>query len=437
MKSHAKYVKETLCNLIRDISKHAWLYSEDPNRDFTRNRKLPFDKMLMLLVSMGGHALRDELMSHFGCTPDMASVPAFVQQRGKILPEVLEFLFHQFTDTCTKPQFYNGYRLLAVDGSDVQISADPTDPESYFPGIPGQTHYSLLHLNTLYDLLSRTYLDIMIQKRRTANEIRAMIQMVDRSPITEPVIVLADRGYESYNNLAHLERRGWKYLIRIKEAHGIISGFNVPINQEFDITAHIILTKKLTNAVKQAMKDHPGLYRSLPTTTTFDFLNLKDKLFYPMNFRIVRFRLSENTFETVITNLETETFSPEELKQLYFKRWGIETSFRELKYTVGLNQFQSRKLAHIYQEIYARLIMYNFAELIIAQVVVSQENKKYAYKVNFSAAVHICRQFLRGGTDPPDVGVLLKRYITPIRPGRQDVRKPRKIRSKGFLYRVA
>lgn len=434
---NAKFVRDTLFSLIHEISNHAWLYSVDPEKDFTRNRKLPFDKVLSLLISMGGHTMRDELMDHFGCTPSMASVPAFVQQRSKIMPEALEFLFHQFTASCGKPRLYKGHRLLAVDGSDLQISPNPSDPDSYFPGTLGQAHYSLLHMNALYDLLSRTYLDVLIQKPRAANEIGAMIQMAERSPITEPVIVLADRGYESYNNLAHLERRGWKYLIRIKESNGILAGFKVSLNQEFDMPAHIILTRKQTKAVKQAMKDHPGLYRIFPSHCVFDFLDLHENPFYPMDFRIVHFRLSENSFETVITNLDAETFPSKELKKLYFRRWGIETSFRELKYTVGLNQFQSRKLTHIYQEIYARLIMYNFTEFIVAQVVISKENKKYTYKVNFSAAVHICRQFMRGGADPPDIEMLLARHITPIRPGRQDTRKLRKIYFKGFLYRAA
>ncbi|MBQ3265989.1 MAG: transposase, partial [Ruminococcus sp.] len=53
-------------------------------------------------------------------------------------------------------------------------------------------------------------------------------------------------------------------------------------------------------------------------------------------FRGEMYRISENTYETVITNLEADDFPPADLKKLYAMRWGIETSFRELKYTVGL-----------------------------------------------------------------------------------------------------
>ena len=59
--------------------------------------------------------------------------------------------------------------------------------------------------------------------------------------------------------------------------------------------------------------------------------------------KINEFALSDSSYETVITNLDAEEYSPEELKQLYGMRWGIETSFRELKYTVGLLHFHAKK----------------------------------------------------------------------------------------------
>ena len=437
MKSYPETVKDTLYSLIHDISKHAWLYTANPARDFTRNRKLSFEKMLAILVGMGGHTMRDELMDYFGCTPNMATVPAFVQRRSKIMPEVLEFLFHQFTDACAKPSFYKGFRLLAVDGSALQFTANPSDKESYYPGTNGQLHYSLLHLNAIYDLLSRTYLDAVIQKRRVQNENKALVQMVDRSCIADPVILLADRGYESYNNLAHMERKGWNYLIRLRDSHGIMDSYSFPKEDEFDIPVHIILTRKQTNTVKQMIKKNPELYRYVSSKQPFDFLDLHDNLFYPLDFRIVRFSLPNGSFETVITNLDANGFPPEELRQLYFRRWGIETAFRQLKHTIALSNFQSKKVEHIFQEIFARLIMYNFTELITSHVIIQRNHRKYTYQANFSAAVHICRQFLRGAVSPPNVEALIARFITPIRPGRNEPRKLKPNTFKGFLYRIA
>lgn len=157
MKNYPKYIKRTLHSVIRDMAKHPRDFCRCPGKDFTRDRKLPFEKLLTLLVKMGGHSLRDEMLDCLDFKETPASVSALVQQRSKLLPEALEYLFREFTNRCQKPKLHKGYRLLAVDGSDLQFTANPNDPLSYFPGVNGQKPYSFLHLNALYDLNSNLY----------------------------------------------------------------------------------------------------------------------------------------------------------------------------------------------------------------------------------------------------------------------------------------
>ena len=253
MKNYPKRIKNTLHSVIRDMAKHPEDFCRCPEKNFTRNRKLPFEKLLTLLVKMGGHSLRDEMLDCLAFKETPASVSALVQQRSKLLPEALEYLFQEFTNRCHSPKLYKGYRLLAVDGSDLQFTANPNDPLSYFPGVNGQKPYSFLHLNALYDLNSNLYLDAVIQRRRAANENAALISMVGRSEIHEPVIITADRGYESYNTLEHISRKGWKYLIRVRESRGITSALSLP-EGDFDVPVQIFLTRKQTKEVKALMK---------------------------------------------------------------------------------------------------------------------------------------------------------------------------------------
>ncbi|MCE5169866.1 transposase [Paenibacillus profundus] len=102
-------------------------------------------------------------------------------------------------------------------------------------------------------------------------------------------------------------------------------------------------------------------------------------MFYPISFRVVRFVLPNGAYETVVTNLSAADFPPDEIKSIYSMRWGIETSFRALKYTVGLMNFHAKKQESITQEIFARMIMYNFAEMITSHVVISQMDTRYPY----------------------------------------------------------
>jgi hypothetical protein len=440
MDTYANSLKETLTSLIREMAAAPAPYVKNPETDFTRQRKLPFETVMQLLIAMGGNSLYKELLELQGYDVNTATTSAFVQQRNKILPSAVEFLFHEFTQSYTDIKDYRGYRLLAIDGSDLHIATDSADTDTYFQSQPNTKGYNLLHLNAAYDLCNRLYVDAIVQPRRLCNEGRALADMVDRSPIQGKTIVIADRGYESYNNFAHMERKGWNYVIRVKDldSNGILSGLRLPASEEFDSDVHLTLTKKQTKEVKA----HPEIYKFVPSTSTFDFLDLKENLFYPISFRVVRFALPSGAYETVITDLSSADFPPAEIKSLYNMRWGIETSFRALKYTVGLTNFHAKKQESIIQEIFARMIMYNFAEMMTSHVVISRMDKRHPYQVNFTVAVHVCRHFLRsqGDEPPPDVEALIRKNILPIRPIRPGQQNTRKIRCRSavsFVYRVA
>ena len=442
MSSQAAKLKKLLKTTIRNMEQNSIEFVRSPGKDFTRKRKLDFASVVSALLSMSGGSTASSLMDYFKFDPATASTSAFVQQRAKLKPEAMEYLFHRFVQESPVKRRFHGYRLLAVDGSDLQIFADPNDKESYYPGANGQHPYSVLHLNALFDLENQIYTDALIQKSRGRNEHRALACMIDRSNIRN-AILLADRGYEGYNNLAHLQEKGWNYLIRIKDSsRGIASGFDLPAVDEFDLSAELLLTRRQTKDVKALCLANPNLYRWIPATVTFDYLpavNRKhDPLsFYKISFRIVRFRLSKDSFETVVTNLPADAFPPAELRLLYARRWGIETSFRQLKYTLGLVHFHAKKVEHIYQEIFAKLTMYNFSELITSSVVIQSRSTKLSYSVNFSAAVHICRNFFLGNVSPPKLEALLSRLLVPVRPGRSNSRKPTQRPPFSFLYRVA
>ena len=442
MSRQIQVVKEHLNSAITKVCETSWMFAKDPARNFTRARKLPLRKVISILLCMEGGSLTGELLRYFGCSQDTASSSAFIQQRQKINEFAVPSLFDLFVRNTDKDRLYKGYRLFAADGSDIQIPADPKHTDSYFPGTNGQAPYSILHLDAVYDLLQHTYIDAAVCGRRDWNEKGVLCNMVDRSSIVKALII-ADRGYESYNLMAHVQEKGWKYLIRIKDIHssGIAAGLDLPDRDEFDVWFHFHFTKRQTAEAKQLLNDKQR-YKLLSTTTAFDYLPASSRKHDPLSlyylpFRVVRFKISNSSYETVITNLDKTDFPPDELKRLYSMRWGIETSFRELKYTVGLLHFHAKKVENITQEIFARLIMYNFTELITSHVVIQKPNRKYPYKANFSVAVQVCRQFLLGNISPPDVEATISRNVSVTRTGRSNPRNMVVKHAVSFLYRVA
>ena len=436
-----KHVKKLLMDALQKVSQNIKQFCVNPSKDFTRVRKLPIKKLFLGVIGMGGGCLPNELMDFYDASQDTPTVSAFVQQRNKLKPEAFEAVFNEFSQKLCSGSNID-FPVFAIDGSDIQIATNPKDVSSYFPGTNGQKGYNLLHLNALYDLNRRIYVDAVIQKRLNWNEHEAFVSMVDRSNIPTALVV-ADRGYEGYNNMAHIQEKGWFFLIRVRDGKiGIKGSLDLPTDKVFDVDIQLKLTRKQTKEVKELLKDK-NHYRFIPRSSTFDYLPMdcckKDVLsFYDLRFRVVRFQISDDKYQTVLTNLDRNEYPPSRIKELYFSRWGIETSFRYLKYTIGMLHFHSKKVTCIQQEIYSHLIMYNFAETITSQVSLRKKRLKHTYKANFSVAVHMCRLYYRGKTTLPVLEATIAKNLTPIRTNRHNERNIVKKRVyHGFLYRIA
>jgi hypothetical protein len=422
---------------------HLTQQAKCPDTDFTRSRKLPFNTLIETMLRMEGKSMDNELISAFPKASETPSVSAFFQQRSKLKAGVFDDLFHSLVlsvESLQSPKTFNGLRLLAVDGTDIHIPTDLTHTETLLSLKQGKETYNMLHMNAIYDLLQQTYVDEVIQNYNEMNENKAFVEMVDRSWL-DNVLVTADRGYESFNNIAHATEKGWYFLFRAKESYGIADGLDLPETESFDVPIDLHLTRKQTNEAKKLFTDR-NHYRYLAHNANFDYLPSRSRKadplkWYSLSFRVVRFQISEDSYEVILTNLPKDKYPPSEIKRLYSMRWGIETSFRSLKYTVGLLYFHSKKVEYILHEIVARLIMYNLSELIAAHVIVHKKDKKYDYKINFAVAVHVCRLFIRGDISPPDLEAQLSRNIVPIRPDRKRKREKHSSSVISFTYRLA
>ena len=139
-------------------------------------------------------------------------------------------------------------------------------------------------------------------------------------------IFIAGRGYESINSFEKINLSGNKYLVRVKDIHstGMLRSFGPFPDDEFDIQVRRILTTKQTNEIKA----HPEIYKFVPQNQRFD--SFEDTPFYDFGYRVVRFKITEDTYECIVTNLDKDEFTMQDIKELYHLRWEIETSYREL-----------------------------------------------------------------------------------------------------------
>ena len=437
-------IKQLIDDIIADMSANKEGYVKNPDKDFTRDRKLPFEMVIKLVLSMKGNTLNKELYDFFGRNPEeIVTSSAFIQQRDKLNENVFVDLFHRFNESMTDMKTFRGYKLYAVDGSDINLSYDE-NAETYIDyshkneanGSKGVNQY---HLNAVYDLLNKIYVDATITPRQTSNERRDFINILDDMDLMNKTIFIADRGYPSWNVFAHFNHKNnAEYLIRVANNGNTIAK-TLPMT-ELDIDWNTIISTSskhykqdgytFIQVPKNKMKNRE--YTGNTKFIEWDFGDYEE-----MSIRIVRFKITDTTYETIFTSLPRDKFSLEDIKTLYGMRWGIETSFRELKYIIGLTNLHSKKDNFVRQEIYAKLTMYNFCERIISSVVVEQdEGRKYKYQVNYTMAMTVCLDFYRALVQTDDVYDLILKYIEAIKPGRSDKRKMKPKSFVCFTYRV-
>lgn len=418
MKYTAGMLHEVLLSMIQKMGEAPDRYAKNPGRDFTRRRALTLPTLIYLILTMDEKSVWKGLLGYFKKKIETPSASAFVQQRQKLLPSAFEELFHRFTGFLHPRKRFQGYRLLAVDGSSLKSTSYPADADAYRPGTDRQHGWNLYHINALFDLENSIYTDVLVQKEHTKNEAKALCEMTERSSVSEPVILLADRNYESYHNFACMEKKGWKYLIRLKDGNRRLAyGVKLPASPEFDLPVHMTLGRLTERQLKQRGIPVPEGYYRLPANMTFDALKPDSACFYALTARIVRFRLQDGRTETLMSNLNPADFTLTALRTLYAKRWGIETSFRRLKHTIGLIYLHSKKTDLILQEIFSAFTIFNFTQAISWEVDNKWGKSKHKRDVNFSDAVYLCCEALRGKLD--DVSGILQRKLQPHRPGRR------------------
>lgn len=426
------------------VVSHLAPYLAAPDKDFSRRRKLPPEMIISFLVSQGASSTGNELDDFFDFHADSPSLSALSQQRDKLKPRALEEVFRQLNSSLLKLETPSNYRLFAADGSSFSFFSSPKwASDDYFVsgGHSAKGFYSV-HLNALYDLNTHTYKDAVIQPVHFKDEFKAFCTMVDRLETPEGIfdIFMADRGYCSYNNMAHVLEKKQFFLFRSKDVNvrGAAGRLPVPKEGAFDLCLDIVIKRSHSKKITTS-----GDYVAfVDAASAFDFVTYGSLDTYTIPVRVVRFQLDDGSYECIMTNLPADEFTSEDIKHLYFSRWGIETSFRKLKYTIGLSSFHSYKAEFIKQEIWAKLIAYNLAETIVSHVVAeTRKDTKHSYKVNFTAAAHICRIFFRlySRKNPADVMTLISRKLIPIRNERSFPRLQTAHfrRPKYFLYRAA
>lgn len=425
---------------IDAMASHPEIFAKRPDRDFTRERKFSVRDVLLFPILMERDTLDRELLKYFGHDLDTPSLSAYYQQRRKLKPDTYRLLVDSFNRHFQPSLYKDKYILHAVDGSSFSLYHNPKDPVTFVRsnGSSLQGHNEI-HVTAALRITDRVFTDAVIQPSPQKNEYSAICGLVDRCDASHGIpVFIADRGFPSLNLFAHCREKNASYLVRATDRYvERLLRDDLPEDMdEFDITVNRIVVR--SNAKKtRSHPDRPELYRYVDKNTAFDYIEPGSKDEYPLSIRVVRIKIKDGVYENLVTNLPADEFDLSELRILYYLRWGLETSFRELKHAIGAEDFHCRSFEYVIHEIWARFLLYNFCSQITALAVVKTNGRKYEYQVNFTMAIKNSHDFLRQKDGEPQMDILglIQKYILPVRPERNFARQHRFHPPMKFTYR--
>lgn len=404
MKHHD--IKNALRLSIGRISDMRSQFAMRPGKDFTRKRILIFETILLYLLQLGTMTAGNELRSFMEGWCKKAGLSSMVKQRCKLKPEGVYAVFIDFVKrlyTLGRPP---RWQFIAVDGT--KFSWNHIAGQQYDAWRQTATYgrkYMQGVLVMLYDLTRGYILDGVIQPIHEVSEYRALHTLMSqfRPKCGTNAVFIGDRGFNSWETIVHAVFEDHHYLIRTKDrdsAGSMLRQLPLPESDTFDVWVDVIIVRNRKLHKIQA----PGTaIVFVGNASNFEYLEYGSEATLKLKLRVVRYRCADGNIASVITNLPDNEFPTSEIVKLYASRWGVESCIGIEKGALAMECFQSKLPQLVLQEVWAKLIVYNFAAYLkfCAERVRAKRQKgkarknKHPYSVDMTAAVREAVQVIR------------------------------------------
>jgi hypothetical protein len=328
---------------------------------FLRERKLTFGLVMLLIMQKTMKSIQLLLNEVFGQIDlDPATNSAFTQARRHLKHTA----FIELNQRAVVAEYYQdgtyqryqGFRLLAIDGSKIRLP-DSHEIKEVFGTINttngkdnqiiGKHAHGLA--SVCYDVLNRIVIDSQLGGAR-AYEVDLAVRHLPATQAND--LLLLDRGYASYRWLATCIQHQRHFVVRCSAG-------------SFKIARQLL---KGLGADNQVVNLTPSLSQRIAMLG----LGLPSSL----RVRFVRVVLPNGDFEVLVTNLLNETLFPtSSFSRLYHLRWGVETFYGVVKTRLQLEHFSGLTAESVRQDFYATIFITNLESVLTEEATTRLEKK--------------------------------------------------------------
>ena len=331
---------------------------------FTRNRKIGFKENIALILNMLSRTLQieiDDFVERVMQEEILVTKQAFSKARKNIGKEAFEELFELTRDVLfhkKKIKKYKGYRIFAVDGSEIMIERTHDIGEHFSRGRANiSTNKCNARISLLFDVLNEFVFDASLNALTKSERDCAKSHLKKFETFcNQKDIVIFDRGYPSKEMISVLSEMDCRYLMRMQNS----SFKEIAEHQESDFKIEITYQGKTYSV------------------------------------RVIRVELSTGETEILITNLKKSEFSKSDFLELYHFRWGVETAYNTIKNKFLIEKFSGRTVLSVYQDFFAAMFLFNCVSAISftlnRKFTRLKRNCRYHYRANHNLIV-ACLKF--------------------------------------------
>lgn len=378
-KHHAKLLKN-LSKLL--TNSHFYKDYCFDQKHFTRDRKLPFQTITLLILQLLKSSVKTELKSFYTTVfkvdeiVNWVSDAAFCRARQKIRHHLFIDLYKfivRFFYAHIGGKLWFHFRLLAVDGSELNLPSSKELLERF-----GCHHTNSIgtkipqaRISFLCDVLNFITIDAQIESFKVGEQymFKSHLNYIGKSDL-----LTADANYGHFGILKTIKKHKADFCIRMSKSSNFVKEFLA--SEKTDV----VLEWKPSPKTIENCKKHK-----------IDIASLK--------VRLVRIVLSEKETEVLaLSLLDQNKYSYDCIKELYDKRWGVEEEIKKFMQRLMIEFFSSLKENGVLQDFYANVFMLNLVSFLVEpvreQIYKSSEHCKFRQQINWTSALGDVRKRL-------------------------------------------
>ena len=356
---------------------------------------------------------------------------AYCQARRRLPADVVDRMSNHVAgrmgDLVTSPYSWLGHRVKVVDGSNVSMPDTPELQEAY-PQPSGQTPgcgFPKAQIVAVFCWTTGALLAWAIDTMRP-HELTLFRGLWNSFEPND--VVLADRAYGSYVDLARLLQRGVYGVFRLHQRRSA----DFRTGKKLGSDDRLVTWKRPARWIPSFGISREA-FEQLPEELTVRQVRITHT---PKGFR-------SQTIVVVTTLLDPVEIPADEIRSLYRDRWTVELNLRSLKIDLGMDILRGKSVDVVHKEIAMHVLAYNLIRLLMWQA--AREHGRDLHRLSFTGTLHRLRAafpLLLFQHRRIDGILLLRRMLAwiaadmlPDRPNRMEPRR-RKRRPKSYSLLV-